>query len=116
MPRLLGAVSKTVTIGSGDTLTAVIDTEAYEHVGVVTPAMLGAPTLTFQVSNEDDGTFYDLYDATGTADAVSLSVGSASARAFSSDVMTPLQGYRYLKAKASAAASADYNLIFFMKK
>jgi len=68
----IGLTQTSVTIASGQSLSAAIPIGEDIPVGIVMPATWTAAALTFQVSVDGGTTWVEMYDNTGTA--VSLTV------------------------------------------
>lgn len=98
-----------IDITADDDLSTAIDLEGCPLLGMLVPAMNGTPTLTPMACDTIDGTYLDLLDQDGSTSAVSIQAG-ASAFAVSSDYLTPLAGYRFLKWKSTVPQTSDRTL------
>lgn len=100
------ATQFTGTISSGGSLSQVIDTQAFEILGLVVYPQSGtmvAGSVQFRVSpyngNEYNGTLYDLYDNAGAR--VALNIGTAG-RAYGFAQTETIAPYRYVQIEMTA--------------
>lgn len=70
-------VTQDATFASATT-TDIVDLNGAVPVAVVTPASFGQTSITFQHATTIDGTFYDVYDYTGTKITLTVSSSAAS--------------------------------------
>ena len=101
----------TGTIPAGSTSTTAIDIEGYGIAGLSVPSMNTA-SLTFEASNTATGTFYGITSSAGTLLSLTTATGG---KIISSDALTFLAGYRYIKVVATASQTASVDLTFILK-
>lgn len=117
MPAIGNTTTKTVTIGSGASLSGEVDLEGYKLAAIIMPAAWTAANLTFQASDASAGTFADVYDDAGTE----VSVTAAVSRAIGMDAAMPeLAAFRFLKIRSGTTATpvaqgADRTLTLVLK-
>lgn len=88
-----------VTISSGQSLSAAVDLGNYRAFALVTPSTFEPTSLTFQVS-PNGADWYNLYDSTGTEKSVTCSTSRAV-------ILTPADfyGFQYLKIRGGTSGS-----------
>ena len=102
----------TCVIAQDATTSAAADLEGCAIMGLLIPAIDSA-NLTFTASNLYAGTYYTVKDKDASTFTIAAATGSL---AISSDDLTPLAGYRYVKIVASASqTSAAVTFIFTLK-
>jgi hypothetical protein len=92
----------TGTILAGGTLSSEFNLMGYNLVGIQALGTSINGTLGFMVSDKPDassGVYRTLYNAVGVAVAVTAPSGQFS---LSSDALTPLKGYQYIRVSSSA--------------
>lgn len=92
--------STMATIGSGQSLSGLVDLQDSRATGIILPAAWTAASVTFQVS-ADNVTYQNLYDSSGTEVAVPV----AASRAVNLDPAAFL-GWRYLKLRSGTSGVA----------
>ena len=100
-----------VVIASGGTASAVADIGNKTICGLLIPA-LDSGSLTFQVSNEPGGTFYTVKDKAAAAHTIAAATG---AFAVTSDDLTEVSGYRYIKIVSVTQQTAARTFIWVLK-
>ena len=98
-------------IASGDTASAVVDIGNKTICGLLIPT-LDSGSLTFQVSEKADGTFYTLKDKTPASHTI---VATTGLFAVASDDLTELAGYRFIKIISAATQTAARTFIWVLK-
>jgi hypothetical protein len=93
--------TRTATIASGQSLSTAIDLGDAKYIGIIMPAVWDTAGLTFQASDEKEGTYRDVYDAAGTE----YTVTAAAGRAFLLD-STKFAAWRFLKIRSGTAGTA----------
>ena len=102
----------TCAIAQEGSTSSVADVEGYAICGLLIPT-LDSANLTFTVCNTSDGTFQTVKDKDASAHQVAAATGNF---ALSSDDLTPLAGYRYIKIVADASQdSAERTFTFVLK-
>lgn len=97
-----GPVSRTVTIASGQSLSAEVDMEEFSgSFVIVMPAAWTTANLTFQAASASGGTFQDVYDDAGTE--VSVTVAASRTIGVNKPALAP---FRYLKFRSGTSGSA----------
>lgn len=104
----------TATISGGGSLSAEVDLNGHNIVGIYMPGTWQTANLTFQASNATGGTFYDVYDSAGNE----LVVTAAASRVI---VDVPeLAPIRFLKVRSGTTGTpvvqaANRNIILLVK-
>lgn len=98
---------KLAVIAVSGTTTGPIRIEAYDLIGIMVPT-LDSTTFKCQVS-DDDVTYYDLYDSTGTQ-ALSWQTNTGN-RAFGSDDLKAISGYTYARFVCGSAQNSGSRTI-----
>lgn len=89
-PTLRMAEPMDVTISDGTSITAAINLAGYVPIGVYIPASWTTAALTFQMRPTADGTFVDMYDASGDELSYTAASGALSSKYLAFD---PAQFY-----------------------
>lgn len=96
------------TILAGGTLSSQFDLQGYNALGLIVLDNSVNGTLNFRVSDLPDvnaipgqpgGVYRTLYGSNGAAVALTINSGQG---AISSDALTPLKGYRYVRVQSTA--------------
>ena len=97
------------TIANGTALSNMIDLAGYTMVSLKMPAAWTAADLSFEVCDESNGTFVDLYDETATQVKIaSAQMATLAGKGVSLDtILTYLAPWRFFKLKSSVAQGAD---------
>ena len=98
-------------IANGDTASAVADIGNKTICGLLIPT-LDSGSLTFQVAREPGGTFYTLKDKTPANHTIVATTGNF---AVTSDDLTELAGYRYIKIVSATIQTAARTFICVLK-
>lgn len=99
-PTVSNLSTQSITIANGASLSSAIDLQGTSVVAIQMPSAWTAANLTFQGSN-DDSTFDNLYDSSGTEVQV-----TAAASRYIAITPTNFQGVRYLKIRSGTSGSA----------
>lgn len=91
----------TCTTVSGATESSVADLEGYANYGLLIPDVVDG-SITFKVSNIEDGTFYTAQAKDGTDFTLTSGIDPC---AIESDDLKALAGYRYVKIVSTAQTS-----------
>jgi hypothetical protein len=87
-----------VTIANNAQVSSAVDLGGYVLSGLILPATFTSTAITFQMGNETQGTYFDIYDSTNTQ--LSMTVTQGRSYLFQpSDFV----GVRYLKIKSGSA-------------
>lgn len=89
-----------VTIESGASLSAAIDILERVVLAIQMPADWDTANLTFQSSNDKNGTYQDLY-----REGTEVNIAAAADRYIVFDPPTKLAGVRYFKVRSGTSAS-----------
>ena len=96
---------KQVTIPSGGSLSTVLTTDGYALKAIVFPAAFTDPTvLSFQASDQENGTYVDLYDSGGGELQITFP-GVNRAAALSSNQRQVLAPFLFVKIRAGGGAA-----------
>ena len=101
-----------VVIASGDTESAVADLGNRAIVGLLIPT-LDNGSLTFKVSNEPGGTYYTVKDKAAAAHTI---VAATGLFAVTSDDLTEISGYRYIKIVSATAQTGGARTFIWVLK
>lgn len=101
----------TIDVSVDNDLSEAINVHGHAITGLLVP-VLDTCSLTFYASDEEDGTYYQVKDKDGNA--ITLTVGTGN-MAISTDDLTPLAAYRFIKIKTSAIQTVDRIFTFAMK-
>ena len=97
-----GFATRSVVIGSGQSLSGEVDLEGFALVGIVMPAAWTAAVLSFAAAAASGGTFNPVYDDAGTE----VTVQAAASRAIGVDVVAvALAAFRFLKLRSGTAGA-----------
>lgn len=97
-------VSKTTTIASGETTSAVIHTRHYALAGLITPSALTSTSFAIHGCATPDGTFVPIYDSDGAA--VAVAVGTSRGVGLSASEADAVAPFQFLKLVGSAEGGA----------
>jgi ATP phosphoribosyltransferase len=67
--------AQSCTVASAGTKSTAVDQRTFRTVQMYLPAEFNSDTITFEVSNESDGTFAVLLDSTGTPVSITAAAG-----------------------------------------
>jgi hypothetical protein len=93
---------KTATIANGASISGEIDLGDKVFAGLIMPSEWTATVITILVASESGGTFYSLYNDSGTEVSLTAAAGTAIGIA---DVALALAPWRYVKLRSGTAAS-----------
>lgn len=102
MAATANTIVKTVTIASGQSLSAELDLEGFKLVCILMPAAWDAAAITFQISDVAGGTFLDAFDDAGVE--ISATVDAARAVGFD-DILPELSSVRFMKLRSGTSAT-----------
>jgi len=97
----------TATIASGQTKSGVIDLSGVDPCGFFLPAEFDGTTLTFEAAASANGTFYPVYDDSGSLYTLTVDDG----RAVGLRNLAPLAGFRFIKLVAGTSQSTTDTVI-----
>jgi len=100
-----------ITVSTDDDLSSYVTIRGHAIVGLIIPT-IDAANLTFYVANTSGGTYYQVKDKDGSAITITASTGGF---AVSTDDLTPLAAYRFIKIATSVAQTADRTFTFLLK-
>jgi len=103
---------KTCTIAINGTTSGAVDLEDFEIAGLILPTLVSA-NLTFTVSSTLTGTYVALKAKGAAALSITATTGGF---AVSSDDLTGLKGYRYVKIVADAAQTTTARIFTWILK
>lgn len=101
----------TITYLTDDDLSDAISIRGHAITGLLIPT-IDSGSITFMVSDTKTSTYYTLNDKDGTAITITAGTGGF---AVSTDDLTPLAAYRFIKVKTSVAQTADREFTFILK-
>lgn len=101
----------TFLVANGQTTSSGIEMGDWGIMGLIVPTITSG-TLKIQVS-QDNSNFFDLYDSSGTQ-ALSWSA-STGARAFASNDLEAMRGYKYFRVVLGASQGADRTFTYTFK-
>ena len=101
----------TITFEDDDDLSDAISVRGHAITGLIIPTIDSA-NLTFQVCDTRTGTYSTLKDKDGSTITITAGTGGF---AVSTDDLTPLAAYRFIKIATSAAQTADREFLFILK-
>jgi hypothetical protein len=115
---LHNAITRTVTIESGASLSGPFDIEGYEDIAIQMPGDWDEAAITFQAAATLFGTYQDVYDDAGTE----VSVTAAADHCIVVNTATKkLSSLRFIKVRSGTGSTAvnqtaDREIVLNMKK
>jgi hypothetical protein len=104
-------LTATIDVSVDNDLSEAINIQGHAITGLLVPA-LDSCNLTFMVSDEEAGTYLLLKDKDGNAITLTVTTGQM---AISTDDLTPLASYSFIKVKTSVGQSTDRDFVFVIK-
>lgn len=112
-----GSTTRKATIPKDEALSNAVPLGGFTHVGIAVPSAWTAASLTFQVSDTEEGTYVDLYTDTGTEVAVAAATSQAIGLVSCAGVFAP---FEFMKIRSGTSATSvsqtdERTLTVFMK-
>lgn len=103
----------TFTIADGSTASGPVQLAGQTLLGLIIPALNGAPTLNVEVSH-DGVSWFDLLQTNGTSQAIAIT-GGATPLAVGLDDLTRISCFAYFRLVASVAQTAERTFLAVCK-
>ena len=94
---------RTVSIATGQSQSAAFDKGPHTIAGILVPAAFTGTSITFLVSDKEDGTFVPLHDSTGTE--VAATVATSRGVGLTEAQQRALQAFRFVKVRSGTTAT-----------
>jgi hypothetical protein len=101
------------TFLAGGTLSNAIDMDGWDCGGFIATSDFATGTLTWQVSNTEDGEFVEVRSPAGAANTANCN--GKFALATDSNFMCVIHSYRYVKLKSSVVQTAGASFLLTLK-